>query len=145
MHTISCANVKSGMGYHSRMYHSALSGPSRKNAHLNTIPRGTDERYASLKNSPVAPARQKPKISKNGMAIRPVKKATALKAAERLSFSFSRFSCEVTNEKLSGSVNYYCTADLPYSVELYGTEINLHICIKQSGVTVASPIIFGGY
>ncbi len=51
----------------------------------------------------------------------------------------------VFTEKLSDSLNYYCTADLPYSVELYGTEINLHICIKQGGVTVASPIIFGGY
>ena len=49
----------------------------------------------------------------------------------------------VFTEKLSDSLNYYCTADLPYSVELYGTEINLHICIKQGGVTVASPIIFG--
>lgn len=48
-------------------------------------------------------------------------------------------------EELSDSVNYYCSADLPYSVELYGTEINLHICVKEDGVTVASPIIFGGY
>lgn len=48
-------------------------------------------------------------------------------------------------EQLSDSVNYYCTADLPYSVELYGTRINLHICVKEGRVTVASPIIFGGY
>lgn len=48
-------------------------------------------------------------------------------------------------EELSDSVNYYCTADLPYAVELYGEEINLHVCVKESGVTVASPIIFGGY
>lgn len=48
-------------------------------------------------------------------------------------------------EELSDSVNYYCEADLPYSVELYGREINLHVCVKTSGVTVASPIIFGGY
>lgn len=48
-------------------------------------------------------------------------------------------------EELSDSVNYYCTADLPYSVNLYGEEINLHVCIKDSGVKVASPIIFGGY
>lgn len=49
------------------------------------------------------------------------------------------------SEQLSDSVNYYCSADLPYSVELYGREINLHICVKPDGVTVASPIIFGGY
>ena len=48
-------------------------------------------------------------------------------------------------ETLSDSVNYYCKADLPYSVNLYGEEINLHVCIKDSGVKVASPIIFGGY
>lgn len=48
-------------------------------------------------------------------------------------------------EKMSDSVNYYCKADLPYSVELYDTTINLHICVREDGVTVASPIIFGGY
>ncbi|MCD7729395.1 MAG: hypothetical protein LUI60_05730 [Clostridia bacterium] len=51
----------------------------------------------------------------------------------------------IFTEELSDSVNYYCKADLPFSVILYGTEINLHICVKQCGVTVASPIIFGGY
>lgn len=51
----------------------------------------------------------------------------------------------IFSEELSDSVNYYCTASLPYSVELYGEEINLHICVKESSVTVASPIIFGGY
>jgi hypothetical protein len=48
-------------------------------------------------------------------------------------------------EQLSDSTNYYCSAPLPYSVTLYGKEINLHICVKNSGVIVASPIIFGGY
>lgn len=48
-------------------------------------------------------------------------------------------------EKLEDSVNYYCKASLPYSIELYGQEINLHICVKEDSVTVASPIIFGGY
>lgn len=48
-------------------------------------------------------------------------------------------------EELSDSVNYYCAADLPYSAELYGMEINLHISVRDDGVTVASPIIFGGY
>lgn len=48
-------------------------------------------------------------------------------------------------EELSDSVNYYCKADLPYSVTLYGRQVNLHVCVKNEGVTVASPIIFGGY
>ena len=48
-------------------------------------------------------------------------------------------------ETLSDSVNYYCTADLPYSVNLYGTEINLHISVRGNSAKVASPIIFGGY
>ena len=48
-------------------------------------------------------------------------------------------------EPLEDSINYYCTADLPYSVELYGIPINLHICVREDGVTVGSPIIFGGY
>lgn len=48
-------------------------------------------------------------------------------------------------EEYEGSVNYYCKADLPYSVSLYGEEINLHVCYRADGVKVASPIIFGGY
>lgn len=48
-------------------------------------------------------------------------------------------------EELSDSVNYYCTADLPYSVRLYDREINLHICMRKDCTKVASPIIFGGY
>ncbi len=48
-------------------------------------------------------------------------------------------------EKLSDSVNYYCKADLPYSVELYGEEVNLHICVKGDAIVVGAPIIFGGY
>ena len=51
----------------------------------------------------------------------------------------------VFKEVLSDSVNYYCKADLPYSVTLYGEEINLHVSIRENGVKVASPIIFGGY
>lgn len=51
----------------------------------------------------------------------------------------------VFEETLDDSVNYYCKADLPYSVKLYGEEINLHICVKSDGVKVGSPIIFGGY
>lgn len=48
-------------------------------------------------------------------------------------------------EELSDSVNYYCTADLPYSVNLYGKDINLHVCVRGNTARVASPIIFGGY
>ena len=51
----------------------------------------------------------------------------------------------VFTEKLDDSVNYYCTASLPYSVTLYGKQINLHVCIRKGGVTVGTPIIFGGY
>lgn len=51
----------------------------------------------------------------------------------------------VFKEELSGSVNYYCTANLPYSVNLYGKEINLHVSVHGDGARVASPIIFGGY
>lgn len=51
----------------------------------------------------------------------------------------------VFTEELSDSVNYYCKANLPYKVTLYGEEINLHISVKSEGVKVASPIIFGGY
>ena len=49
------------------------------------------------------------------------------------------------SEQLSDSVNYYCSADLPYSVTLYGQKVNLHICVKADSVIIASPIIFGGY
>lgn len=51
----------------------------------------------------------------------------------------------VFTETLSDSVNYYCKADLPYTIILYGEEINLHVSVKSSSVKVASPIIFGGY
>lgn len=48
-------------------------------------------------------------------------------------------------EELSDSVNYYCRANLPYSVNLYGKTVNLHISVRENNVKVASPIIFGGY
>ncbi|MDE6356214.1 MAG: hypothetical protein K2L67_03120 [Clostridia bacterium] len=51
----------------------------------------------------------------------------------------------IAKEELCGSVNYYCKANLPYAVELYGTEINLHVSEKNGSVKVGSPIIFGGY
>ena len=51
----------------------------------------------------------------------------------------------VKTEQYCDGVNYYCTADLPYSVNLNGLEINLHICVREDSAKVASPIIFGGY
>ena len=51
----------------------------------------------------------------------------------------------VFTEELSDSVNYYCTADLPYSVTVNGHRINLHICVRADSVKAGSPIIFGGY
>ena len=51
----------------------------------------------------------------------------------------------VETQEIDGSVNYYCKADLPYSIELFGTTINLHICVREGSVKVGSPIIFGGY
>ena len=51
----------------------------------------------------------------------------------------------VFEEEFSDGVNYYCTANLPYSVELYNHKINLHIAVKGNAARVASPIIFGGY
>ena len=70
--------------------------------------------------------------------------------AEYTEFDFESYLKSVNGEvifveTLSDSVNYYCKADLPYSVTLYGEEINLHVCIKADRVKVASPIIFGGY
>ena len=70
--------------------------------------------------------------------------------AEYSSFNMDAYLQSVNGEivfveTLSDSVNYYCRADLPYSVTLYGEEINLHICVKNDRVKVGSPIIFGGY
>lgn len=48
-------------------------------------------------------------------------------------------------EELDDSVNYYCKANLPYSVDLYGQEINLHVCVRGDAAKVGTPIIFGGY
>lgn len=48
-------------------------------------------------------------------------------------------------EELSDSVNYYCEGGAPYSVELYGKTVNIHVCVKDDAIIIASPIIFGGY
>lgn len=71
-------------------------------------------------------------------------------SAEFAEFDLEKFLNKVNGkiaftEKLSDSTNYYCTADLPYSVEINGYTINLHICVRENGTKVASPIIFGGY
>lgn len=89
--------------------------------------------------------------------------ATVSPAAEKLrlknicgeSADFENFGLEsflkkygaevVFTEETDGATNYYCTADLPYSVNLYGKEINLHVCVRGGSARVASPIIFGGY
>ena len=58
----------------------------------------------------------------------------------------SAYGAEVVfTEELDGGVNYYCTANLPYSVNLYGKTINLHVCVRGGNARAASPIIFGGY
>lgn len=51
----------------------------------------------------------------------------------------------VFSEQVAGLTNYYCRADLPYSVNIGGEEINLHICVREESVMVGTPIIFGGY
>lgn len=71
-------------------------------------------------------------------------------SAEYADFDFEKFLNDVNGqvvftEELSDSVNYYCTADLPYFVEINGCRINLHVCVRENGTKVASPIIFGGY
>ncbi len=70
--------------------------------------------------------------------------------AEYASFDLSSFLDSVKGEiifteETGDSVNYYCTAALPYSVTLYGKKINLHISIRGDSAKAASPIIFGGY
>ena len=51
----------------------------------------------------------------------------------------------VFSENAAGITSYYCSADLPYSVNLDGNEINLHIAVSETCVKVGTPIIFGGY
>ena len=51
----------------------------------------------------------------------------------------------IFSESAAGITSYYCSADLPYSVVIDGTEINLHIAVCENSVKVGSPIIFGGY
>ena len=51
----------------------------------------------------------------------------------------------IFSESVAGITNYYCSANLPYSVTVDGAEINLHIAVCENTVKVGSPIIFGGY
>ena len=51
----------------------------------------------------------------------------------------------IRTEPYFDGVSYFCTADLPYSVKLKDIVVNLHICVREDSVKVASPIIFGGY
>lgn len=51
----------------------------------------------------------------------------------------------IETQEIDGTVNYYCKANLPYSVNLFGEEINLHVCVRADSVKVGTPIIFGGY
>lgn len=48
-------------------------------------------------------------------------------------------------ERTEDSVNYYCSAKLPYSVQLKGQTVNLQICVRENGIKLGTPIIFGGY
>lgn len=65
-------------------------------------------------------------------------------------FDLGKFLAEVNGtilfeERLQDSVNYYLSADLPYSVKIGGYVVNAHVCVRDDGVKVGSPIIFGGY
>lgn len=71
--------------------------------------------------------------------------STDYKSFDMESFLQSVGGKVVFEEEFSDGVNFYCTANLPYSVELYGQKINLHIAVKENAARVASPIIFGGY
>ncbi|MDE7301392.1 MAG: hypothetical protein K2N47_04400 [Clostridia bacterium] len=66
------------------------------------------------------------------------------------SLDLERFLAEVDGEivktqEIDGTMNYYCKANLPYSINLFGEEINLHVCVRADSVKVGTPIIFGGY
>ena len=51
----------------------------------------------------------------------------------------------IFSESAAGITNYYCSANLPYSVAIDGAVINLHIAVCENSVKVGTPIIFGGY
>ncbi len=87
---------------------------------------------------------------KNAAAVRLSLKNVCGEAVIYKSFDLDGFLKQVRGrvvftEELSDSVNYYCTADLPYSVTVNGHRINLHICVRADSVKAGSPIIFGGY
>jgi len=90
------------------------------------------------------------KADGNAASVRLTLKNVCGESAEYENFDLDGFLEKVGGkilftEELSDSVNYYCSANLPYSVNLNGTVVNLHICLKGNTAKVASPIIFGGY
>ena len=65
-------------------------------------------------------------------------------------FDLNKFLADVNGEilfeeRVAGTVNYYLSADLPYSVKIGGYTVNAHVCVRADSVKVGSPIIFGGY
>lgn len=89
-------------------------------------------------------------VSQNAFAEKLCLKNVCGESCEYENFDIGRFldslGAEIVFiEELSDSINYYCTANLPYSVNLYGKEINLHVSVHGDRARVASPIIFGGY
>ena len=65
-------------------------------------------------------------------------------------FDLERFLQKVNGkilfeERVAGTVNYYLSADLPYTVNINGYSVNAHVCVREKDVKVGSPIIFGGY
>lgn len=88
--------------------------------------------------------------SGNAAAVRLGLKNVCGEAVEYKNFDLDAFLKSVNGkiaftEEMSDSVNYYCTADLPYSVNIKGHKINLHVCVRGNTAKTASPIIFGGY
>lgn len=49
-------------------------------------------------------------------------------------------------ENYEDGISYYCySAKLKRGVNLDGVTINLHVVIKEDGITLGTPLIFGGY
>ena len=52
----------------------------------------------------------------------------------------------VFTERVGGVMNYYCRSYLlPLGERLKGKVVNLHVAVSDSGYTVGTPIIYGGY
>ncbi len=90
------------------------------------------------------------KADKNANTVRLFLKDVCGESCEYEDFDLDGFLKQYGGEVLfeevmSDSVNYYCRANLPYSVSLRGETINLHVCVREDKAIAASPIIFGGY